>query len=48
VPSGEIKQITNFTTGVLRSAAWSPDRKILFTVRGSRSSDIILLKNEKK
>jgi len=48
VPSGEIKQITNFTTGVLRSAAWSPDGKILFTVRGSRSSDIILLKNEKK
>jgi eukaryotic-like serine/threonine-protein kinase len=48
VPSGGFKQITNFTTGVLRSAAWSPDGKILFTVRGSRSSDIILLKNEKK
>jgi len=48
VPSGEIKQITNFTTGVLRSAAWSPDGKLLFTVRGSRSSDIILLKNENK
>jgi serine/threonine protein kinase len=48
VPSGAIKQVTNFTTGVLRSAAWSPDGKILFTVRGSRSSDIILLKNEKK
>jgi eukaryotic-like serine/threonine-protein kinase len=48
VPSGEIKTVTNFTTGVLRSAAWSPDGKILFTVRGSRSSDIILLKNEKK
>jgi eukaryotic-like serine/threonine-protein kinase len=48
VPSGTIKQVTNFTTGVLRSAAWSPDGKILFTVRGSRSSDIILLKNEKK
>jgi len=48
VPSGEIKPVTNFTTGVLRSAAWSPDGKILFTVRGSRSSDIILLKNEKK
>ena len=48
VPSGEIKQLTNFTTGVLRSAVWSPDGKILFTVRGSRSSDIILLKNEKK
>jgi eukaryotic-like serine/threonine-protein kinase len=48
VPNGTIKQLTNFTTGVLRSAAWSPDGKILFTVRGSRSSDIILLKNEKK
>jgi eukaryotic-like serine/threonine-protein kinase len=48
VPNGEIKQITNFTTGVLRSAVRSPDGKTLFTVRGSRSSDIILLKNEKK
>jgi eukaryotic-like serine/threonine-protein kinase len=48
VPNGTIKQLTSFTTGVLRSAAWSPDGKILFTVRGSRSSDIILLKNEKK
>jgi eukaryotic-like serine/threonine-protein kinase len=48
VPNGTIKQLTNFTTGVLRSAAWSPDGKILFSVRGSRSSDIILLKNEKK
>jgi eukaryotic-like serine/threonine-protein kinase len=48
VPSGEIKPLTTFSTGVLRSAAWSPDGKILFTVRGSRSSDIILLKNEKK
>jgi eukaryotic-like serine/threonine-protein kinase len=48
VPSGTPKQITNFTTGVLSSAVWSPDGKTLFTVRGSRTSDIILLKNEKK
>ena len=48
VPSGTATQITNFTTGVLGSAVWSPDGKTLFTVRGSRTSDIILLKNEKK
>jgi serine/threonine protein kinase/Tol biopolymer transport system component len=48
VPSGTAKQITNFTTGVLGSSVWSPDGKTLFTVRGSRTSDIILLKNEKK
>ncbi|MGC1661677.1 MAG: protein kinase [Candidatus Acidiferrales bacterium] len=47
VPSGTPKQITNFTSGVLRFFAWSPDGKTLFTSRGSRTSDIILLKNGK-
>ncbi|MGA7918486.1 MAG: hypothetical protein WCA38_02370 [Candidatus Acidiferrales bacterium] len=47
VPSGTMKQITNFSSGTIRSFAWSPDGKILFVTRGTRSSDIILLKKGK-
>jgi hypothetical protein len=47
VPSGAIKQITNFPSGYLRSFKWSPDGKILFIARGSVTSDIILLKSAK-
>jgi serine/threonine protein kinase/Tol biopolymer transport system component len=47
VPSGTAKQITNFPSGTMRSFNWSPDGKILFVTRGSRSSDIILLKKGK-
>jgi eukaryotic-like serine/threonine-protein kinase len=47
VPSGALKQITNFPSGILRSFNWSPDGKILFLSRGTQSSDIILLKSAK-
>ncbi|HEY4951739.1 MAG TPA: protein kinase [Candidatus Acidoferrales bacterium] len=47
VPSGTLKQITNFPSGIIRSFDWSPDGKILFLTRGSVSSDIILLKSGK-
>jgi serine/threonine protein kinase/Tol biopolymer transport system component len=47
VPSGILKQITNFPGGIIRSFNWSPDGKILFLTRGSVSSDIILLKSGK-
>jgi eukaryotic-like serine/threonine-protein kinase len=47
VPSGAVKQITNFPNGYLRSFKWSPDGKILFIARGSVTSDIILLKSGK-
>ena len=47
VPSGTLKQITNFPSGIIRSFNWSPDGKILFLTRGSVSSDIILLKSGK-
>ena len=47
VPSGTMKQVTNFPTGFIRSFRWSPDGKILFISRGSVSSDIILLKSAK-
>jgi len=47
VPSGTMKQITNFPSGYIRWFRWSPDGKILFIARGSASSDIILLKSAK-
>ena len=47
VPSGALKQITNFPSGILRAFRWSPDGKILFVSRGSVTSDIILLKSAK-
>ncbi len=47
IPGGALKQITNFPSGIIRSFNWSPDGKALFLVRGSVSSDIILLKSAK-
>ena len=47
VPSGALKQITNFPSGIIRSFIWSPDGKTLFLTRGTQSSDIILLKSAK-
>jgi serine/threonine protein kinase/Tol biopolymer transport system component len=47
IPSGAVKQITNFPSGIIRSFNWSPDGKTLFLARGSVSSDIILLKSAK-
>jgi Tol biopolymer transport system component len=47
VPSGTLKQITNFPSGIIRSFNWSPDGKILFLSHGTQSSDIILLKSGK-
>jgi eukaryotic-like serine/threonine-protein kinase len=47
VPSGTLKQITNFPSGIIRSFNWSPDGKTLFLTRGTESSDIILLKSAK-
>ncbi len=47
VPSGTLKQITNFPSGIIRSFNWSPDGKILFLSHGTQSSEIILLKSGK-
>jgi serine/threonine protein kinase len=44
---GEPKQLTNFTSLDMISFSWSPDGKTLFTVRGSRTSDIVLLQSQK-
>jgi serine/threonine protein kinase/Tol biopolymer transport system component len=46
VSGGEPKQLTNFTSLDMTSFSWAPDGKTLFTVRGSRTSDIILLRNQ--
>jgi Tol biopolymer transport system component len=47
LPSGALKQITNFPSGLIRSFVWSPDGKALFLSRGFRTSNIILLQNQK-
>jgi serine/threonine protein kinase/Tol biopolymer transport system component len=47
IPSGAMKQITNFPGGLIRGFNWSPDGKTLFLARGTQSSDIILLKSAK-
>jgi hypothetical protein len=44
---GPYQQITKFTTTVLSSFAWSQDAKNLYVVRGTRSADIILLRDTK-
>ncbi len=43
---GAPKQLTNFTSLEMTSFSWSPDGKTLFVVRGSRTNDIILLRNQ--
>ncbi|MGA8037783.1 MAG: protein kinase [Candidatus Acidiferrales bacterium] len=45
--NGQPKQMTNFTSLEMTSFSWSPDGKTLFTVRGSRTNDIILLQTQK-
>jgi eukaryotic-like serine/threonine-protein kinase len=44
---GEPKQLTNFTSLEMINFSWSPDGKTLFTVRGSRTNDIVLLQTQK-
>ena len=46
-PGGELTQVTNFPSGLIASYAWSPDGKILYVARGTRSSDVVLLKSGK-
>jgi serine/threonine protein kinase len=47
VPNGQMKQTTNFPTSEFSSFNWTPDGKTLLLTRGSRSTDIILLKSGK-
>ena len=44
---GPYQQITKFTTPVMSSFRWSPDGKMLYVTRGTRSADIVLLRDTK-
>ncbi|GAC1640949.1 MAG: hypothetical protein NVS9B14_22530 [Candidatus Acidiferrum sp.] len=46
-PGGELKQITNFPSGLIASYTWSADGKTLYVARGTKSSDVVLLKSGK-
>jgi Tol biopolymer transport system component len=47
IDGGMYQQVTKFPTTVMSSFAWSPDGKNLYVVRGTRSADIILLRDTK-
>ncbi len=47
VAGGMYQQVTKFSTPVMSSFAWSADGKNLYVVRGTRSADIILLRDTK-
>jgi eukaryotic-like serine/threonine-protein kinase len=47
IAGGPPQQITRFTTPVLGNFRWSADGKKLYVVRGTRSSDIVLLRDTK-
>jgi Tol biopolymer transport system component len=46
-PGGTLKQVTNFSSGLIASFAWSQDGKTLYVARGTRSNDVVLLKPSK-
>jgi eukaryotic-like serine/threonine-protein kinase len=48
INGSEPKQLTNFNALEMTTFAWAPDGKTLFTVRGSRTSDIVLLQTTKQ
>lgn len=44
---GPYQQVTKFNTTVMSSFRWSPDGKMLYVTRGTRSADIVLLRDTK-
>jgi Tol biopolymer transport system component len=46
-PNGPLTQITNFPSGLIASYAWSQDGKTLYVARGTKSSDVVVLKATK-
>jgi Tol biopolymer transport system component len=48
IAGGPYQQITKFNTPVLSGFRWSPDGKNLYVIRGTRSSDIVLLRDTTK
>jgi Tol biopolymer transport system component len=47
IEGGPYQQVTKFNTTVLSSFRWSPDGKMLYVIRGTRSADIVLLRDTK-
>jgi serine/threonine protein kinase/Tol biopolymer transport system component len=47
VAGGPYQQVTKFTTTVMSCFRWSPNGKDLYVIRGTRSADIILLRDTK-
>lgn len=46
-PGGPLTQVTNFPSGLIASFAWSQDGKTLYVARGTKSTDVVLLKATK-
>ena len=46
-PGGSMTQVTNFPSGLIASYAWSPDGKMLYVARGTKSNDVVLLRAAK-
>ncbi len=46
-PGGPMTQVTNFPSGLIASFTWSQDGKTLYVARGTRSTDVVLLKAAK-
>ena len=46
-PGGPVKQVTNFSSGLIASYVWSLDGKNLYVARGTKSNDVILLRSAK-
>ncbi len=45
IAGGEIRQVTNFTSGHIFGFNWSEDGKDLFVARGEMRSDVVLISN---
>jgi Tol biopolymer transport system component len=46
-PNGALTQVTNFPSGLIASYVWSEDGQTLYVARGTRSSDVVVLKAAK-
>ena len=46
-PGGPLTQVTNFPSGLIASFTWSQDGKTLYVARGTKSTDVVLLKAAK-
>jgi hypothetical protein len=42
---GALRQITNFTSGLIFDFSWSRDGRQLFLAKGENTSDVILISN---